>query len=396
MSHPCFVIFVVYLWLQHVTCLTTITTPLRTDGAQILDSSSNTVRFRCVNWPASLETLLPEGLADVSPENMADKVRDMGFNCVRLTYSVALIKQRSNPAIGNHSEFDRFVSATTRASLLDINPWISDSSIWDVFERVLRALDSKDLLVILDNHVSKATWCCPLRDGNRWFNKEWFDVDEWISVLSTTAVLSKNHPNVVGIGLRNELFKSPLKGFGYKEWLKYMGRAGSAVHSANPNLLIVAAGTVAAGNLGFLRGNSFVPQLKDRVVFESHIYNGVYVEPLWNRIGERFTCSFLKKFLLQNRNEFVTSLSTPRPYFLGEFGLNVDNYNATSNSRDVKYLRCVTDWIRSKRVHFAYWVLVGKYYYRDGVKDYQESWGRLKSDNSMVRNPSLVALLKTL
>lgn len=389
-------ITVILSCIEKMMCLTTIMVPLKTNGAAIMDGISNAVRFRCVNWPASLETLLPEGLADTTPEEMANTIRDMGFNCVRLTYSVALIKQRSNPAVGNTSEFDRFASAATRTSLLDVNPWISHSSVWDVFERVMRALDSRDLMVILDNHVSKATWCCPLQDGNRWFDLAWFNVDEWIDTLATTAVLVREHPNVIGMGLRNELFKSPLKGFGYKEWLKHMGRAATAVYKANPDLLIVAAGTIAAGNLGFLRGNSFVPQLKHSIVFESHIYNGIYVDPFWHKLGERFTCAFLQKFLLQNRNEFVTSTKNARPYFLGEFGMNVDAYDATSNSRDVKYLRCVADWIRSKRANFAYWVLIGRYYYRDGAKDYEESWGLLKADNRMVRNPSLIALLKSL
>ena len=386
-----FTYLILFTWASVAFCIRH--TPLRTQGASIVDSIGSTVRLKCVNWPAHMQTLLPEGLADVTPEKMAFSIQEMGFNCVRLTFSNELVEKHNNSAL---NAFDMHASTSAKLSIRSVNPWILSSTVWSVLERVLKALDSKSIMVILDNHVSKATWCCPLDDGNRWFLKEWFNVDEWIKVLVTVSSFVQDHSNVVGIGLRNELFKSPLKGFGFKEWLNYMSQAAVAVNTANPNLLIFAAGTVAAGNLGFLRSNPFVPQIKHKIVFESHIYNGIYVAPFWNRAGERLTCSFLQRFLLRNRNEFVTSMSSPRPYFLGEFGLDVQNFNVTSDSKDVKYLRCVADWVHDKNINFAYWVLVGKYYYRDGTQDYEESWGLLNSDNKLARNPSLLLLLKNL
>lgn len=368
----------------------------RTDGASIVNQENKAVRFKCVNWPAHMQTLIPEGLGDVTTDEMASNIRDTGFNCVRLTFSNDLVTHRNDSAIGRLSAFDKFASSSAQSSIRNVNPWIISSNVWTVFETVLRALEAQSIMVILDNHVSKATWCCPLDDGNRWFNNEWFDTDKWIETLAQISNLAKNHINVVGIGLRNELFKSPLKGLGYKQWLRHMAKAALAVNKANPDLLIFAAGTVAAGNLGFIRSNTFVPQLQHLVVFESHIYNGIYLAPLWDKIGQRLTCAFLQKFLLENRNEFVTSMPSPRPYFLGEFGLDVQNYNASSSAKDVKYLECVSEWVRRKQVNFAYWVLVGKYYYRDGTADYKESWGLLQSDNKQIRNPSLVALLQSL
>ena len=175
-----------------------------------------------------------------------------------------------------------------------------------------------------------------------------------------------------------------------------MTDAARVVHASNADLLIVAAGTVASGNLGFLRGNVFVPEIQHSVVFESHIYNGIYVDKFWKNLGQRFTCSYLQRFLLENRNEFVTRLNPPRPYLLGEFGMDVAAYDVSSTRNDVQYMQCVTDWVRKKQVNFAYWVLVGKYYYRDGGVDSEKGWGLLQANNKKVRNPNMIEILKTL
>jgi hypothetical protein len=35
-------------------------------------------------------------------------------------------------------------------------------------------------MVHLDNHISKAMWCCNSRDGNSWFGDKYFNTDHWI------------------------------------------------------------------------------------------------------------------------------------------------------------------------------------------------------------------------
>jgi hypothetical protein len=35
-------------------------------------------------------------------------------------------------------------------------------------------------MVHLDNHISKAMWCCGTQDGNSWFGDNFFDTDKWI------------------------------------------------------------------------------------------------------------------------------------------------------------------------------------------------------------------------
>lgn len=34
-------------------------------------------------------------------------------------------------------------------------------------------------MIHLDNHISKAKWCCDSEDGNSWFGDSEFDADKW-------------------------------------------------------------------------------------------------------------------------------------------------------------------------------------------------------------------------
>lgn len=62
-----------------------------------------------------------------------------------------------------------------------------------------------NIMVILDNHVSKPGWCCSDDDGNSFFADRYFDPKVWAEGLSNMATLFAGAPNVVGMSLRNEL-----------------------------------------------------------------------------------------------------------------------------------------------------------------------------------------------
>lgn len=56
-----------------------------------------------------------------------------------------------------------------------------------VFDAVAAGLAAQNIYVHLDNHVSKAMWCCSLTDGNSWFGDTYFDTNKWIRGLSYMA-----------------------------------------------------------------------------------------------------------------------------------------------------------------------------------------------------------------
>lgn len=53
-------------------------------------------------------------------------------------------------------------------SVVSKNSWISNSTLQGAYARVVDELGSRNVLVMLDNHISKAGWCCGTSDGNGW------------------------------------------------------------------------------------------------------------------------------------------------------------------------------------------------------------------------------------
>ena len=72
-------------------------------------------------------------------------------------------------------------------------------------QAVVNALGEKNVMVILDNHISTPGWCCSNDDGNGFFGDRDFDPNVWVDGLGSMATTFADVPNVVGMSLRNEL-----------------------------------------------------------------------------------------------------------------------------------------------------------------------------------------------
>lgn len=90
-----------------------------------------------------------DGLDKQDLEVITDRIRNLGFNCVRLVYSLDLIYL--NPVV------DRMALA--------MNPNFFGLKAMDIFKKVVASISSKGLMTILNNHISKAGWCCSETDG---------------------------------------------------------------------------------------------------------------------------------------------------------------------------------------------------------------------------------------
>lgn len=58
--------------------------PFSTKGRDIVNSRGEVITWAGVNWPLSLETMVPEGLEWVSAEEILDNVANVGFNFIRM------------------------------------------------------------------------------------------------------------------------------------------------------------------------------------------------------------------------------------------------------------------------------------------------------------------------
>lgn len=140
--------------------------PLKTDSRWILDDADDRVKLRCINWPGHMEANIPEGLNKQPIDFIADFIQQQGFNCVRLTYSIdhaldpGVLVQESFAAGAANANVSADAFAEIYAQVLDKNPFVANATTQDVFAAVIDALWDRKVMTILDNHVSKASWCC--------------------------------------------------------------------------------------------------------------------------------------------------------------------------------------------------------------------------------------------
>ena len=161
--------------------------PLRTNGRWIVDSHGDRFKIAGVNWYGAEELDFVVGGLDVAPvRDIAHRVRELGFNTVRIPWSNELVE--TNPVIA---------SATVAA-----NPELAGLRALDVLDAVVEACAAEGLLVVLDNHVGKAGWCCDQVE-DLWYSDAYPEAT-WISDWRTMAARYVDQPAVVAVDLRNE------------------------------------------------------------------------------------------------------------------------------------------------------------------------------------------------
>ncbi|KAK8502350.1 hypothetical protein V6N11_047934 [Hibiscus sabdariffa] len=128
----------------------------------------------------------------------------MGFNCVRLTWTLFLIIDH-----WYHSQLDnRFNNLTSSNPSPESKPTIFQSSVF---------LSSK--LISYDRFSN-------ILDGNSFFGHKYFNPDLWIIGLTRMATLFNGATNVVSMNLRNE--SRGLKQ-NVNDWCKYTQKGAKAV-----------------------------------------------------------------------------------------------------------------------------------------------------------------------
>jgi endoglucanase len=163
--------------------------PLKTHGTKIRDADGEDVTLSCANWyGAQLETYVPEGLDKAPIDFISKTIATLGFNCVRLPFSLELYLE--NPT----------VTEETVAANENLVGW----SGMLVFDKVIENLTDNGLMVILNNHMSDAGKCCSTNDGNgMWYNDN-YPEDKFFETWREMAGRYLKNPMVVGFDLRNE------------------------------------------------------------------------------------------------------------------------------------------------------------------------------------------------
>ncbi|KAL5333735.1 glycoside hydrolase superfamily [Aspergillus crustosus] len=387
--------------------------PFHTEGKDIIDAKGSPFVYVGINWPGEGETMIPEGLQYSSIADIVAKIKSLDYNSVRMGWATEMVDDVLDNG-GDVSIKDTMtkvlgpeLAPTIVSQILDHNPQFTENTTrFEVWDAVADELHKEKLHLVVNNHVSKAVWCCSPDDGNGWFGDTYFDVAKWKRSLVYMAEYAAKWPAATAFSLRNELriVNSPANDtYGWSLWYDEMIDAANLVNAAAPDALVIISGLNYDHELNpITAGEPISPPednrifslsdfaYADKIVFELHSYD--------NSIAD---CSYFQSELYKrgfNAHDLTPS-STARniaPVILTEFGFAQNS----TEYRDV-YASCLKDFLTgdnrvldASRIggpigHFE-WNLGGSYYMRQGIADHDDWWALLNHDWSDWRNHTVL------
>ncbi|GAA0151030.1 hypothetical protein LIER_09838 [Lithospermum erythrorhizon] len=359
--------------------------PLSTNSRWIVDeATSNRVKLTCGNWPSHLEPMIAEGLEKKPLSYIVKEIVSMGFNCVRFTYATYMFTRHGYSNLSVRESLNKFSLNDAKNGFAKNNPEFLDMSVVDVHKSVVDELGKNNVMVILDNHVSKPGWCCNKYDGNGFFGDQFFDPQEWIQGWKTAATRYKGNSNVVAMSMRNEL-RGPREN--ENDWYKYMEECATTIHEANSNVLIIFSGLSFDTNLRFLKTRPVTVNIPNKLVYEYHWYSfgedNTWVTNTNARCAQRTQAAIYNSlFLLTQEN--------PVPLFLSEFGLDLRGGNEKEN----RYFTCLLATLVELDIDWALWTLQGSYILREGMVELDEVYGTFDFNWDYARNKTTLERLQ--
>jgi endoglucanase len=168
--------------------------PFVTKDRDIIDRNGTIFHYKSTNWPGHQEIMIPEGLQHSSIASIVSWIPRLGLNSVRLTFAIEMIDDiySKNPNQTLEKSVINALGAENGTivlqQILEKNPgFTKNTTRLEVWDAVAKELGKQGVIVHLDNHVSKAFWCCGENDGNGWFGERYFDVKNWIRGWSFIA-----------------------------------------------------------------------------------------------------------------------------------------------------------------------------------------------------------------
>ena len=316
--------------------------PLSTAGARIVDADGDTVVLQGVNW-FGMETAnhAPHGLWTRDYKDMLKQIADLGFNVVRLPFSIEAIRSATASGIdfGNGRN----------ASLHGKRPL-------QIMDEIIAEAGRQGLMVILDNHSQSD-------DGymyDLWYGQDGFTRADWISTWRMLAERYDDVDNVVGYDLKNEPHGRATWGTGGPtDWRLAAERAGRAVLKQDPDALILVEGIeghVADGKLdrhwwgGNLEGVRTQPVRLGKpghVVYSPHEYGpGVFAQTWFSDPN----MSAILADRWQKGFGYITEKGIA-PVLVGEFGAK----NVTPDTVEGKWITQFADYLKKTGTSWTFW-----------------------------------------
>ena len=319
----------------------TIRLPLSTRGAEIVDATGKPVLLRGVNW-FGIETdkHAPHGLWKRDYKEMLSQIKSLGYNMIRLPYSVQSLRASELSGID--------FSIGTNQELYDKSPL-------EVMDEIIKEAERQELLILLDSHRLNDQ-----RIPELWYG-DGFTEEDWLETWKILARRYQNQANVIGADLKNEPHGRASWGTDDRDtdWRLAAERAGNAILDINPNWLIVVEGVEnnvpnqklekhwMGANLEGVRNFGVRLSRPKQLVYSIHEYGpGVFEQPWFSE------ASFPEN--LYNRWEtgwHYIAREGIAPVWIGEFG----GRQTDDDSKEGIWQQQFVDYVSEQSLGFAYW-----------------------------------------
>ncbi|WP_228035841.1 cellulase family glycosylhydrolase [Oculatella sp. LEGE 06141] len=326
----------------HVATASTVTSlPLTVRGTEIIDARGQPLGLRGVNWFGfETEFQVPHGLWTREYQDMLTQIKSLGYNLIRLPYSIEALRSDHINAVDFSLGRNRELEGKTPLEAMDL---------------IIEEAERQGLMILLDSH----------RLNNRqpaelWYDDE-FSEDDWIDTWRMLAQRYRDRKNVIGADLQNEPYGRASWGTGDRatDWRLAAERAGNAVLDINPNWLIVVQGVEnnvpgqrlarhwRGGNLEGVRRFPVRLSKPDQLVYSVHEYgSGVFDQPWFSE--PTFPANLFERW--ETGFHYIVTQGIA-PVFIGEFG----GRQVDSQSTEGIWQRTFVHYIQANRLSFAYW-----------------------------------------
>lgn len=171
--------------------------PLSTNSRWIVDQKTGgRVKLACANWVSHLQPMIAEGLEKKPVSYIAKQIASTGFSCVRFTWPTFMFTRPDFSNLTVSQSLDKYSLKDAKAGIAKNNPGFLNMKVADVHKAVVNELGKNNLMVVLDNHVSRPGWCCGDNDGNGFFGDADFAPAEWLQGLTAVARAYKGNSAV--------------------------------------------------------------------------------------------------------------------------------------------------------------------------------------------------------
>ena len=345
--------------------------PLHTRGHQIVDAANHGVRLTSVNWYGFDQKEFVVGGLDHAPlATIVSEIVALGVNSVRLPWANETLEH----------------SPVVRDYAVKANPQFKGKRAMEIMDAVVDALAKAHIMVILDNHMSRADWCCSEKDGNGlWFNAE-YPESKWLADWRTIAGRYQHERWVIGADLRNELRSGAAWGGTDPklDWHAAAERGGNAVLAVNPRLLIMVESPDYSTNFAGFDKLPVRLKVADQLVYSPHAY--APSDHVFSNYEEL-------KQVYDARAGFLLHAEPAVPLWVGEFG-TCQTLKCGANS---DWFKLFVRYLKENDLAWSYWALNGTQSSGEGRKyDTVETFGLLSPDYRQVGAPIVVELLRTI